>query len=167
MKYNIGATSETDYGLYFQWGGTVGYDESNAADHCDWKSCPGNGGDYEANTDALTEWNAAHLTNGILNNDVDAAYVHTYGQAKMPSEELFNEMCYGTDASWITNFNDTEVTGAKFANKKDPTKYIFLPANGNWYNGSFHRGDNWWLWYSSIHTSDVTTAQLMWGDTYP
>ena len=169
MKCNIGAENETDYGLAFQFGDTVGCDESNASDHCDWLTCPGNGGDYEANTAALTEWNAEHLTNGILNNDVDAAYVYTNGQAKMPTEELFNELCYNTDSSWIENFNDTEVKGAKFVNKKDSTKYIFLPANGGWYNGRFERNTSWHMWTNTVLTNDVTRAVGVWGelDVYP
>ena len=165
MKCNVGAETETDYGLAFQFGDTVGCDESNAADHCDWWTCPGNGGDYEANTAALTEWNTANLTNGILNNDVDAAYVYTNGQAKMPTEELLNELCYNTEASWIENFNNTEVNGAKFVNKKDSTKYIFLPANGFWEKG-FYRDKEWCLWLSYAYPNDVTRAFCAWGQTY-
>ena len=36
---NIGAEKETDYGLYFQWGETVGYTD---ASHSTWETCPGN-----------------------------------------------------------------------------------------------------------------------------
>jgi hypothetical protein len=167
MKCNIGAEKETDYGLAFQFGDTVGCDESNAADHCDWLTCPGNGGDYEANTAALTEWNAENLTNGMLNNDVDAAYVYTNGQAKMPTQELVDELCYNTEASWIENFQGYEVNVAKFVNKKDSTKYIVIPANGYWFNGAFYRGSSWGLWLISADTNDVTKALLMWGQSSP
>ena len=40
-KMNIGATKETDYGKYFQWGDTVGYTDVS---HSTWSTCPGNGG---------------------------------------------------------------------------------------------------------------------------
>ena len=74
---NIGAEKETDYGLYFQWGDTVGYDESTAAAHSSQSTCPGYG-DY-------TTWDTANLTNNVLNTSVDAAYAHTNGKAKMPT----------------------------------------------------------------------------------
>lgn len=38
---NVGVGKETDYGLYFQWGDTVGYTD---ASHSTWATCPGNGG---------------------------------------------------------------------------------------------------------------------------
>ena len=138
MKRNIGATSETDYGLYFQWGDTVGYVGDEAKAHSTWSTCPGNGGYSDANGTSLKAWDSTNLTNGVLNTDVDAAYVHTEGIMKMPTftqcQELFNE----TDHSWVNNFNGSRINGMKFVNKTDSSKYIFIPASGHVNNDSFY-----------------------------
>ena len=158
MAYNIGATSETDYGLYFQWGDTVGYTD---ASHSSWSTCPGNNGNEYYDATSMTAWDKEHLTNGILNTDVDAAYVHTEGQAKMPTfaqcQELWNE----TNHTWVTNYNGTGINGIKFVSKKDSSKYIFIPASGlSWYGIFYDVGYFGDLWPSSVNASD---AQLAYG----
>lgn len=49
---NVGAEKETDYGLYFQWGDTVGYTD---ASHSTWATCPGNGGYNDYDADSIAE----------------------------------------------------------------------------------------------------------------
>lgn len=159
MKYNIGATSESDYGLYFQYGDTVGHDSSEAASYSSWSTCPANGGNSDYNETAFTTWQTAHLTNGILNNDVDAAYVHTEGQAKMPTQAQLAELLEGTNHEW-TSVNG--VNGRKFSNKNDATKYIFIPASGYYLDsasGGFNVGVN--IWSSSINTSEIYSTYYM------
>lgn len=77
MKCNIGADKDTDYGLYFQWGDTVGYGDNDIKTQATWKNCPGNDSNEDANEEALTAWDKENLTNGILHTDVDAVYAHT------------------------------------------------------------------------------------------
>ena len=133
MKCNIGAEKETDYGLFFQWGDTVGYDEDSAAAHSTWSTCPGNGGNSSYDSAALTTWNTANLTNGVLNTSVDAAYVHTNGKAKMPTKAQFEELRSGTNNEWATI---NGIAGHKFTNKTDSSKYIFIPSAGYFTDGS-------------------------------
>lgn len=145
---NIGATKETDYGLFFQWGDTVGYDESTAAAHSSESTCPGYG-DY-------TTWNTANLTNNVLNTSVDAAYVHTNGKAKMPTQTQCQELINGTNSEWTTIDG---VAGRKFTNKSDSSKYIFIPAAGYFGNGSrFYEGSNGSVWSSSLGTEGIDVA---------
>ena len=147
---NIGATKETDYGLFFQWGDTVGYDESTAAAHSTWSTCPGNGGASSIDTSALTTWNTANLTNNVLNTSVDAAYVHTNGKAKMPTEAQADELINETNNEWTTIDG---VAGIKFTNKTDSSKYIFIPAAGYFDEGSrFQEGSYGIVWASSFNS---------------
>ena len=150
MKCNIGAEKETDYGLFFQWGDTVGYDESTAAAHSTWSTCPGNGGASSYDTSALTTWNTSNLTNNVLNTSADAAYVHTNGKAKMPTQTQFQELIDETNSEWTTIDG---VTGRKFTNKTDSSKYIFIPAAGYFNNGSRRsKGSSGYVWSSSLYS---------------
>ena len=156
MKCNIGATKETDYGLFFQWGDTVGYDESTAAAHSTWSTCPGNGGNSSYNESALSTWDTTNLTNNVLNTSVDAAYAHTNGKAKMPTQTQVQELISGTNSEWTTIDG---VAGRKFTNKSDSSKYIFIPAAGFFLNGSHgDEGSRGYVWSSSLSTSDVGNA---------
>jgi hypothetical protein len=186
MKRNIGAEKETDFGLYFQWGDTVGYSnvkignqtpstaliictdgtftnfEKSSIKYSTWSTCPGNGGNGDYNATSISAWDNEHLTNGVLKTDVDAAYVHTEGKAKMPTkvqcQELFNE----TNHSWVTNYNGTGINGRKFVSKKDTSKYIFIPASGGAWDGSFvNVGNVGYLWSSSVSTSDAQGADYL------
>ena len=156
MKCNIGAEKETDYGLFFQWGDTVGYDESTAAAHSTWATCPGNGEASSVDKTALTTWNTANLTNNVLNTSVDAAYVHTNGKAKMPTKAHFEELISGTNNEWTTI---NGVAGRKFTNKTDSSKYIFIPSAGYFYFGSrFSKGSCGYVWSGSLSTSSIYGA---------
>jgi hypothetical protein len=151
---NIGATSETDYGLYFQWGDIVGYNGDEALAYSTWSTCPGNGGNSSYNSTSISTWDSANLTNGVLNTNVDAAYVHTEGKAKMPTLTQCQELLDETNHSWVTNYNGTGINGMKFVSKKDSSKYIFIPASGGAWNGSFNGvGDYGILWSSSVNAS--------------
>ena len=193
MKRNIGAEKETDFGLYFQWGDTVGYSnvkignqtpstaliictdgtftnfEKSAINHSTWSTCPGNGGNSSYNSDSMIKWDNDHLTNGVLNTDVDAAYVHTNGKAKMPTRAQYQELLDETDHSWVTDYNGTGINGRKFVNKTDSSKYIFIPASGGAWGGSFfYVGDDGGLWSGSVGTSNAQDASCLYfgSDSY-
>lgn len=156
MKYNIGAENESDFGLYFQWGDTVGYSD---ASHSTWSTCPGNGGESDYDETAFATWKATNLTNGVLNSDVDAAYVHTNGAAKMPTQEQLQELIDSTTNEW-TAING--VNGYKFTNKNDSSKYIFVPAAGYAGSGSIYGvGEGGYAWSSSLYASDESGAYYL------
>ena len=155
-KCNIGATKETDYGLFFQWGDTVGYDEDSAAAHSTWSTCPGNGGASSYNNSALSTWDTTNLTDNVLNTSVDAAYAHTNGKAKMPTLTQVEELINGTNSEWTTIDG---VAGRKFTNKSDSSKYIFIPAAGCFYNGSHsYKGSEGGVWSGSLYASNIYAA---------
>ena len=162
MPYNIGATSETDYGLYFQCGDTVGYTGDEALAHSTWSTCPGNGGNSSYSSTSISAWDKEYLTNGVLKTDVDAAYVHTNGIAKMPTVAQCQELLNETNHSWVENYNGTGINGMKFVSKKDSSKYIFIPASGDAWNGSFYGVGNYGsLWSSSVNTSYAQYAYYL------
>lgn len=157
MKYNIGATKESDYGLYFQWGSIVGYSSDDAADNSIWSTCPGNGGAEEADDDALYAWDADNLTDGVLNTSVDAVYQATNGKAKMPTREQVEELINYTTTEWATlDGND----GTKFINKNDKSKYIFIPASGRYNEGDKESiGENSDILTSTIFVPNESATQ--------
>jgi uncharacterized protein (TIGR02145 family) len=153
MKCNIGAEKETDHGLYFQWGDTVGHEGDF---EFTWSNCPGNGGASSSNTSALSTWNTANLTNDVLNTSVDAAYAHTKGKAKMPTQAQFHELNLNTNNEWVTIDG---VKGVKFTNKNDSSKYIFIPASGRRDGSSLYdRGYGGYYWSSTLNSYDVSNA---------
>lgn len=159
MKCNIGANSETDYGLYFQWGDVIGYTGGEALVHSYWKTCPGNGGNSSANTESLTSWNSTNLTNGVLNTNVDAVYAHTGGRAKMPTTEQLTELKAYTNNEWTTINN---INGWKFTSKTDTTKYIFIPAAGHFCDGKqLAEGTDGCIWSNTLYTSGINLTYYL------
>ena len=152
-KMNIGATKETDYGKYFQWGDTIGYTDVS---HSTWSTCPGNGGNSAYNADSIAAWDAENLksvtgmaySTKILKPEVDAATVNMGGNWRMPTLEDYGEL-HG-----YTNHETVEidgVAGEKFTSKIDSSKYIFIPFAGVAMEGFLmDQGTNGTLWSSSI-----------------
>ena len=144
---NIGAEKETDYGKYFQWGDTVGY---NDASHSTWATCPGNGGNSDYNADSVAAWDAENLLDGTLKPAVDAATVNMGSKWRMPTKEDCIELFNNTD---LTSVEIDGVKGGKFSHKTDPSKYIFLPFAGAAVEGSFTtNGAGGLIWSSSVES---------------
>ena len=127
---NVGAEKETDYGLYFQWGDTIGYTD---ASHSTWATCPGNGSNSDYNGISIEAWDAENLqsVNGIedstLKIEADAATVNMGSKWRMPTIEDCAELYSYTNYEYAVI---DEVEGCKFISKADPSKYIFLPFAG-------------------------------------
>ena len=163
-KMNIGATKETDYGKYFQWGDTVGYTDVS---HSTWSTCPGNGGNSAYNADSIAAWDAENLksvtgmaySTKILKPEVDAATVNMGSNWKMPTLEDYGEL-YD-----YTNHETVEidgVAGEKFTSKIDSSKYIFIPFAGAAVEGSFvNQGTSAPLWNSSVSPDNSMLAYAL------
>lgn len=108
---NLGADEETDSGLYYMWGETEGHEKNSG---------------YEFTSANYT----AKGLNAISTNlslAQDAANVRLGGDWRMPTNTEFEELYKNTNVTWTTI---NGVTGRKFANKADASKYIFMPAAG-------------------------------------
>ena len=147
---NIGATSETEAGYYFFWGGTVGYKRSGSK----WVKASDNeelSGGFSQNN-ALYYSGSAYTkytgTSGdgktTLDLADDAAYVNWGGSWRMPTEAEFNALGAG---KWVSTYPGK---GRKFGT--DPT--IFLPAAGYGIGTDIKNvGEYGDYWSSSLNTS--------------
>ena len=125
---NVGASKPSDYGLYFQWGDTIGYDFSQIG-----KDKQFNWNDYKWSIDGSdTNFSKYTTKDATLNLEDDAANFHMGGAWHMPSYDQIKELIENT-TSTRTILND--VSGRLFISKKDTLKSIFIPAAGAVWNG--------------------------------
>ena len=150
-KYNVGAYSETDNGLYFPFGGTVGLDSPY----------------YEGNFDShKLKFNGDKKA--TLHLDNDAAHIHMGGKWHMPTKEQFEELLdeKKTASTWIYDYCIREVSGRLFRSRiNDET--LFIPANGFISNHQYvQNGQTCSLWTSSIDFSSVYNCTDFFCDKY-
>ena len=154
-KCNIGATSETDYGVYFQWGEASGVSGSLVGKYSDenysWASYKHCNGSYNT----LTKYNTV---DNIITLDLedDAARAIMGDEWRMPTKDECQELIDETTNEW-TQVNG--VNGYKFTSNTDESKYIFIPAEGNCGGGpAVNVGYYGHIWSSSLYTSNPNYA---------
>lgn len=160
---NIGAETEEDAGLYFQWGDTQGYtaeqvgvDKQFTWDDYKWGEYP-NFTKYN-NRDNLT----------VLESIDDAATQLMGSNWRMPTRANFQELISNTDIYFIsTDGSEVQATytggtysrfeypkaesmkGVKFYNRIDHTKYILFLSHGKGYGNSLDYSDYAGYFWSS------------------
>lgn len=169
-KCNIGATSETDYGLYFQWGATKGYTAEqveNGEKVFDWSTTP-----YQTNPSAHLAENGTKFTKYLgstssefkdpsatdenamktVLDPIDDAATQLMGKDwKMPTEDDFSELKIYTRYAWVTNYNDSGINGYLFTSKTNDNT-LFIPAAGLAYDSSMGNAVNYgYVWSSSLN----------------
>jgi hypothetical protein len=125
---NIGANSPEEYGDYFAWGETEGYNDGKT--YFDWSTYKWCNGSY----DSLTKYNTSSSYGTVDNKteldlEDDAAYVNNWGpEWRIPSLEQFEELINSryTTTTWTTQ---NGVYGRKITSKKNGNS-VFLPAAG-------------------------------------
>lgn len=141
---NVGATSETENGKWFQWGDTVGYtnildvDEINTPFYKD--------GEY--NEPYMLSILDTVCPGYILAPEYDTAHVNMGGSWRMPTKEECEELIEHTDSTWFSNYNGA--TGRKFFSKINPDKYIFIPAAGCAKKSKGMQAGNISMWSSTL-----------------
>lgn len=145
-KCNVGAEKESDFGGYYQWGGTE--DFTNTCKTCNWPTHP-----YGTNASSLTKYNT--MANfGTVDNKTelelsdDVAHQIMGGDWHMPSVLHINELLSNTTSEWTTVDG---VNGQRFTSKFNGQS-IFIPAAG-WRDGRtlYYVGDNCNLWSRSLY----------------
>lgn len=157
-KYNVGAETETDAGLYFQWGDVEGRtaDEIRSKP-CFWSTAPFNNGSGNYDESYFTAHKSEWLDNDILKPQYDAATSNMGGSWRMPTQADFEELTANTTVTWETNFNG--VAGRKFTSNNDSTKYIFIPVTGYAdYSSPSYQDRYGYVWSSSLNFSNPNNA---------
>ena len=156
---NVGATKPTEYGLYFQWGDTVGYTAAQVGTGEGQKKFASDWSDYKWGVNP--NFMKYTTTGETLELEDDAAHVNMGGDWHMPTptqiQELINTA--NTTSTWTTQDG---VNGRLFTSKSDPSKSIFIPAAGGAWNGSVHNiGDEADVWASMLGTVGVIYGQYL------
>ena len=181
-KCNIGANSEEEAGLYFQWGDTQGYTAEQVGEGEGLKKFSGT--DYKFSIDGsatkFSKYNASD-SKKVLDPEDDAAHINMGGNWRMPTVDECKELCLNTDIylvptdgeeiqgtaqeysgsvmiNWTPQAEGT-LKGVKFYKKGDKQTYMFVPATGDANGGSMQSvGQGGGLWSSSLNSSDVQGA---------
>ena len=151
---NVGATSVTDYGKYFAWGATT--DNLSVSKPYSWDNTPfytGNGSTHS--------WSKYGSDPATLEASDDAARAIWGGSWRMPTMGEFEELLTNTSQEWVANFNSTGVGGYKFTNKTDESKFIFLPAAGNYSGTSRYSSGYGYYWSSTLNSEKVSEARRL------
>ena len=127
---NVGATSETDYGNYYQYG-------KGAAQY------------------AATSGDSIYSgTEETLAASADTASQVWGGSWHMPTRKQMEELTANTTYQWVTNYKDSGINGGTFTATNGAV--LFFPAAGFWYGGSqYGVGNLGGYWGSSPDGGDA------------
>lgn len=123
-EYNVGATSATEYGGYYTWGGTYTNGEGIA-------------------------WNDDHYTGSEnLSGTYDTATNLWGSNWRMPTNIEFKALVAKCTWTWTDNYNGTEVVGLICTGKGDySSNSIFFPIAGLYYiTGSYYKNQFAYYW---------------------
>ena len=159
---NIGADKPEDYGLYFQWGDTMGYRPSADGTFSFERS---NYPTYGKDIATLQSWGwiVSKDESYVLAPSHDAAHVKWGGSWRMPTDQELSDLCSKCDWTWTTTLNGVKGyvvygRGAYASNS------IFLPAVGNgWGTSIVNSGYTGYYWSSSplSYSSDARCAAAL------
>lgn len=167
---NIGANSETDYGLYFQWGDTAGYTSSQCGTmSTDYKKpfnqydCVLHNGTAQTSESSFTKYNVSGGDNKIVLEETDDAAVANWGgNWRMPTTAEFKALGNAVNTAWTTNYQGSGVAGLVCTDKTDSSKVLFFPAAGYCrYSSLFNYGINGLYWSSSLYSSSGQYAYYL------
>ena len=154
-KCNVGATSETEYGYYFQWGDI----EDKSKSDCSWRTYEHCNGTYNTLTKYCTNSSYGTVDSITTLESVDDAATQIMGSDwRMPTQSEFQELIDNTTKEW-TQVNG--VNGYKFTSNKEgfQNNSIFFPAAGDYDDGSVdYVGKYGGVWSSSLLTSSPGSA---------
>ena len=158
-KCNIGAATESDYGVYFQWGDISGISRSLIGkypnENYSWATAPFNNESSDYDEVYFNSVKDNVCPNGILAKGYDTATQIMGSDWRMPTKAEFDELLSGTTNEW-TQVNG--VNGRKFTGSNG--NYIFIPAADGCFDGSFENPDGvcGGVWSSSLKTSNPGDA---------
>ena len=160
---NIGASSPTDYGQYFQWGDTTGYFSGSVgtsgttfAKPFSWADYKYGNGTSEPGVTGMTKYNSGD-TKTVLDLSDDAARANWGGSWRMPTTEEYVALGNAVNYAWTADYQGSGVSGLVLTDKTDSSKTLFFPAAGNCRRGSvINVGGVGSYWSSSFFSSEET-----------
>ena len=154
---NVGAEKPEDFGLYFAWGETKGYEGITDEKQFGWSDYKLCGGSSSTLTKYNTNSSYGTVDNKLVLEQVDDAAYQSDNTCRMPTKAECEELIANTTSTWETL---NGVNGRRFTSKTNGNS-IFVPAAGNCGNGSVYVvGSYGNLWSSSLNESDSRDA---WG----
>lgn len=172
---NVGASSETDYGYFFTWGGIT--DVTSTTDYnLGWNStCPYcvSGTTFSnvtfskyVSTEGSSYWGGSGDADNKLQLDLsdDAARANWGGSWRMPTEAEFQALLDNTTGTWQTDYKGVSgLNGYLFTGKDSYSgKSIFLPAAGGRNGTSLgNQGSDGGYWSSSLYTSNPYNGRFL------
>ena len=159
-KCNLGANSESDYGLYYAWGETSGYTATQVGTdkQFTWD-------DYKFSIDgSSSNFNKYNSSDSKTQLDLedDAVYAALGGNWRMPTQADFQELTANTTTE-VTSIGG--IQGMKFTSKEN-SNYLFFPFAGFADSGSMvYVGSYFGCWSSSLHSVDNDSSWNLCGDS--
>ena len=157
---NIGAENPEDYGDYFAWGETTGY--NNGKTTFDWSTYTLCNGSYNTMKKYCTSSSHGTVDNKTeLDPEDDAAYINWGSEWRMPTRAQLNELRNTSYTTWTwTTMNGK--SGYIVSKKTDDSVYIFLPAAGCCNDSSFGGAGSYGsYWSRSLYTGDSYDADYL------
>ena len=135
---NVGASSETDYGNYYQYGKGAAQYAATSGDS-----------DYSGIENPLAA-------------SADTAVQVWGGQWHMPTREQIQELTANTTYKWVTNYKGSGKNGGTFTAKNGAV--LFFPAAGSWSDGSKYDVGDYGFYWASSSPDDSGRAWMLWSD---
>ena len=156
---NVGAKKPEDYGNYFAWGETIGYDEGKTT--FNWETYKYYDTSFKTVTKYCTDSSSGSIDNKReLESADDAATVNWGSEWQMPSNDQFRELINSsyTTTTWTTL---NGVNGRLIVSKSNGNR-IFLPAAGSRNDTSLnYTGSYGYYWSRSLSTSNSAGGYVL------
>lgn len=156
---NVGASSVTDYGLYFQWGDTQGYTAEQVGTD---KNFEESDDKYYSNGN-YTKYNATDELVTLQSSD-DAVTAAWGGSWRTPTVSEFQALSEAVNTAWTADYQGSGVAGLVLTDKTDSSKVLFFPACGFVDYGEVYdagsRGDYWQSSLSADYGDDYAYSLL-------
>lgn len=145
-KKNVGAENYYESGNYYGWGDVTGTKTVNSASSYGPQSYRNANTSVENSYGTTYYWQCCATDSRYSSYDI-AAY-QLGGKWTMPTPDQVDELIKGTNYVSTTLNN---VRGFKFTNKRDESKWIFIPAAGYKLSGTLRLNGYLYVWTSEIH----------------
>lgn len=157
-KYNIGAETEEQAGLYFAWGETSGYTPEQVTGTTKEREFTWNSYKWsiEGSSTNFSKYNSTD-NKTVLDLEDDAAHIILGGDWKIPSKEDFEELTANTtyDSDTING-----IQGMKFISKTNEN-YVFFPFAGYIGGNSMGYRTYTYCWSSTINIDKISNSTTL------